>query len=104
MKRERDDTEEEAPEAGSAEVPGDAPEASARGAASDPAPDGAEEEDDDDLEQFSAATTSSKAVRRGAECPYLDTISRQVSWEACAIEWGGWSRRGDWACGEQRVN
>ena len=38
---------------------------------------GAQEEEDDD-KPLMASYKMSRSVRKGAECPYLDTISRQV--------------------------
>ena len=39
---------------------------------------GAQEEEDDDDKPLLASYKMSHSVRKGAECPYLDTISRQV--------------------------
>ena len=39
---------------------------------------GAPEEEDDDDKPLLSNYKMSRSVRKGAECPYLDTISRQV--------------------------
>ena len=70
MKRDREEFEEGDASAEAAEQP----------AASEPAPAAQEEEaaDDEDDQPLITNYRMSRSVRKGAECPYLDTISRQV--------------------------
>ena len=39
---------------------------------------GEEEEEEDEVDEYAKPQRRGTAVKKGSECPYLDTISRQV--------------------------
>ena len=77
--------------------PGDQ-EASNGAAAQQPPPAVEEEEEEDDMAGYLPRSTSRAAVKKGQECPYLDTISRQVSTQlqrtVTAVLCGAWQAGG----------
>lgn len=95
MKRPREEAEEgDAPQEQEAQPAGGAAAEPAAAAAADgqqqPEQQQQAEDDEDDDKPLLANYKMSRSVRKGAECPYLDTISRQVRplwWSWC------WSRR-----------
>jgi hypothetical protein len=80
MKRGRDELEGSADEGDQKrhEVAADAPAPAAGAQPQEPAAAAGVQEDDEDDKPLLANYKMSRSVRKGAECPYLDTISRQV--------------------------
>lgn len=92
MKRGRDELEVDGSEEGRGEQAAPATAAAADGSGSEQQPGEGQqpaaqqvEEDDDDDKPLAQNYRMSKTLRKGAECPYLDTISRQVGGRGQAL-------------------